>query len=151
MAPPRPTLGHYRGGSLTYLKLISCVLRIQREGHREPRNKVGFFSPAERLVGFEPGTFQFWSKHLNPLGHSLRKVDLIEKKPKQAKYANDCNKRMSNLELSHNWLDLYDLVKSFEVTKKLFKFEVPWDELSKNSFLPFGSQRRIKYSEKNKN
>ena len=58
---------------------------------------------------------------------------------------------MSNLELSYNWLDLYDLVKSFEVTKKLLKFEVPWDELSKNSFIPFGSQRRIKYPEQNKN
>ena len=57
LAAPRPTLGHYRGGSLTHPMLITCVLHIRPEGHREPRNEVGSLSPAERLVGFEPGTF----------------------------------------------------------------------------------------------
>ena len=28
-------------------------------------------SLTECLVGFEPGTFQFWSQSLNPLDHSL--------------------------------------------------------------------------------
>ena len=70
LAAPQPTLGHYRGGSLTHPMLITCVLHIWPEGHREPRNKVGSLSPVERLVGFEPGTFRFWSKPLNPLGHS---------------------------------------------------------------------------------
>ena len=70
LAAPRPTLSHYRGGSLTHQMLITCVLHIWPEGHREPRNGVGSIGPAERLVGFEPGTFQFWSQCLNPLGHS---------------------------------------------------------------------------------
>ena len=47
-----------------------CVLHFRPEGHREPRNEVGSLSPAERLVGFEPGTFWFLLQRLNPLGHS---------------------------------------------------------------------------------
>ena len=69
MAAPRPALGHYRGGSLTHPMLVTCVLHIRSEGHREPRNEVGSLSPAERLVGFEPGTIRFWWQRLNPLGH----------------------------------------------------------------------------------
>ena len=82
MTAPRPTLGHYRGDSLTYPMLITCVLHIRPEGHRElmlitcvlrirpegqqePRNEVGSLSPAERLVGFEPGTFRFLLQRLN--------------------------------------------------------------------------------------
>ena len=34
-----------------------CVLHLRPKGHREPRNKVGTLSPAERLVGFQPVTF----------------------------------------------------------------------------------------------
>ena len=44
-----------------------CVLHFRPEGHREPRNEVGSLSPAERLVGFEPGTFRFLLQRLNPL------------------------------------------------------------------------------------
>ena len=33
----------------------------------EPRNKIGSLSPAERLVGFEPGTFQFYHNVLTHL------------------------------------------------------------------------------------
>ena len=69
MVAPQSTLGHYRGGSLTHPMLITCVLHIWPEGHREPRNEVGSLSPAEHIVGFEPGTFRFWSQCLNPLGH----------------------------------------------------------------------------------
>ena len=29
------------------------------EGYQEPRREVGSLSPAERLVGFELGTFRF--------------------------------------------------------------------------------------------
>ena len=82
MTAPRPTLGHYRGDSLTHPMLITCVLHIRPEGHRElmlitcvlrirpegqqePRNEVGSLSPAERLVGFEPGTFRFLLQRLN--------------------------------------------------------------------------------------
>ena len=82
MTAPRPTLGHYRGDSPTHSMLITCVLHIRPEGHRElmlitcvlrirpegqqePRNEVGSLSPAERLVGFEPGTFRFLLQRLN--------------------------------------------------------------------------------------
>ena len=37
-AVPRPTLGHYRGDSLTHAMLITAFLHIRPEGHREPRN-----------------------------------------------------------------------------------------------------------------
>ena len=47
-----------------------CILHFRPEGHREPRNKVGSLSLAERLVGIEPGTFQFLVQRLNPLIHS---------------------------------------------------------------------------------
>ena len=59
LAAPRPTSGHYRGDSLTHPMLITAFLHIRPEGHREPRSEVGSLSPAERLVGFEPGTFRF--------------------------------------------------------------------------------------------
>ena len=39
-AAPRPTLGHYRGGSLTHPMLITCVLHIRPEGHREVTNNI---------------------------------------------------------------------------------------------------------------
>ena len=70
LATLRPTLGHYRGGSLIHLVLITCVLHIRPEGHLGPRNEVGSLSPAEHLVGFEPTTFRLWLQRLNPLGHS---------------------------------------------------------------------------------
>ena len=47
-----------------------CVLHFRPEGHREPRNEVGSLSPAKRLLGFEPGTFQFLVQCLDPLDHS---------------------------------------------------------------------------------
>ena len=74
LAAPPPTLGLYRGGSLTHPMLITCVLHIRPEGHEELRNEVGSLSSAECLVEFEPGTFRFWSQRLHPLGDSpLRK------------------------------------------------------------------------------
>ena len=75
LAAPRPTLGHSRGDSLTNPMLITAFfIHIRPEGHRGPRNKVGSLSPAERLVGFEPGTFRFILQRLNPLGHYGIKV-----------------------------------------------------------------------------
>ena len=59
LAAPRPTLGHYRGGSLTHPMLITCVLHIRPEGYWDPRSEVGSLSTAEHLVGFEPETFRF--------------------------------------------------------------------------------------------
>ena len=67
LVAPWPALGHYRGDSLTHLMLITAVLHFQPKGHQEPRNKVGSLSPAEHLVGFEPGTFRFLLQCLNPL------------------------------------------------------------------------------------
>ena len=52
--------------------LITAFVHVRPEGHREPRNEVGSLSPAERLAGFEPGTFRFWLQRLNPLGRSPR-------------------------------------------------------------------------------
>ena len=49
--------------------LITAFLQIRPEGHQEPRNEVQSWSPADRLVGFEPKTFRFWLQRLNPLGH----------------------------------------------------------------------------------
>ena len=57
LAVPLPTLGHSQGDSLTNLMLITVFLHVRPEGHREPRSEVGSLSPAEHLVGFEPGTF----------------------------------------------------------------------------------------------
>ena len=50
------TLGHSWRDSLTKPK---CFLQFWPEDHWEPHNEVGPLSPAEHLVGFEPGTFQF--------------------------------------------------------------------------------------------
>ena len=71
LAAPRPTLGHYLGGSLTYPMLIPCVLHIRPGGHLEPRTEVVSLSLAERLVEFKPGTFRFWSQRLNPCYKTL--------------------------------------------------------------------------------
>ena len=70
MAAPWPTLGQYWGDSLTHPMLITAFSHFQPEGHQEPHNEVGSLSLTTCLVGFEPGTFQFWLIHLNPLGHS---------------------------------------------------------------------------------
>ena len=39
-ADPRPTLVHYRQGSLTHPMLTTCVLHIRAEGHREVTNNI---------------------------------------------------------------------------------------------------------------
>ena len=67
---PRPTLGHSQEDSLTNPMLITVFVQVWTEAHWEPHNKVGYLSPAKHPAGFEPGTFRFWLKHLNPLGHS---------------------------------------------------------------------------------
>ena len=59
LAALQPTYGHYLGGSLTHLMLITAFLHILPEGHWEPRDEVGSLSMAKRLVGFELGTFRF--------------------------------------------------------------------------------------------
>ena len=55
----RPMLGHSQKGSLTNPMLITAFEQVRPEGHREPRSEAGYLTPAERLVGFEPGTFKF--------------------------------------------------------------------------------------------
>ena len=58
LAALRPTLSHSQGSSLTYLMLISGFYLFCPESHGEPHNEVGLLSPAEYLVGFEPGTLR---------------------------------------------------------------------------------------------
>ena len=50
---------HYWGESLTNLMLMPAYCQCSSELHREPLNEIGSLTPAEYLVGFEPGTFQF--------------------------------------------------------------------------------------------
>ena len=58
LAAPRPTLGHYRGGSLTKLMLITpLAYQFRPESHRYPRRENGSQSPADQLVPFELGSF----------------------------------------------------------------------------------------------
>ena len=61
---------HYWGGSLTHPMLITASFYVCPKVHWEPPNEVGSLTPAEHLVGFDPGTFRFWLQCLNPLGHS---------------------------------------------------------------------------------
>ena len=74
---PPPSLGHCWGDSFTHPMLITshCVLNFRSESHREPRNKAGSLSTAERLLEFEPGTFRFLMQRLNRLGHSSQIID----------------------------------------------------------------------------
>ena len=57
--PHGQLLGDSQGDSLTNLILITAFYLCQPEGQWEPHNEVGSLSPAERLAGFEPGTFWF--------------------------------------------------------------------------------------------
>ena len=59
LAVPRSTLGHSQGDILTNVMLITAFIQVRPRGHREPHNKVGLISPAERLAGFERGTCRF--------------------------------------------------------------------------------------------
>ena len=59
LAVPRPTFDHSQGDSLTNPMLITAFVQVLPEDHRELCNEVGFLSPPEHLVGFEPGTFRF--------------------------------------------------------------------------------------------
>ena len=49
LAAPRPTLSHYREDCLTHPMLILALFKFHPEGHWNPRNDVGFRSPAERI------------------------------------------------------------------------------------------------------
>ena len=54
LTAPRPILEHNWGVNYT----------ISSRSHLDPRSKVGSLSPAERLVGFEPGTFRLYHNAL---------------------------------------------------------------------------------------
>ena len=62
-----PTLGHWQEDNLTYQMLITAFVKLQPEGHTEPRNEVGSLSLPKHLVGYEPGIFPFLSQCMNPL------------------------------------------------------------------------------------
>ena len=58
MVALRSSLGHCQGGNPTNIN--HCVqIFVRPEGHREPRNEFGSLRLAERLVGFEPGSYRF--------------------------------------------------------------------------------------------
>ena len=57
LAAPRSTLGHHWEGSFTHPMLITAFSYFRPKGHREPRDELGSFSPAEHLVGFQPENF----------------------------------------------------------------------------------------------
>ena len=70
LAAARPTLGHYRGGSLTHLMLSTAFLHIQPKGHRGPRNEphmLGYHREHRKLqiltaqlpVTFQDGIYLF--------------------------------------------------------------------------------------------
>ena len=69
LAAPRPTLGHYRGDSLTHPMLITAFFYIFDPVTGSLVTRLGPLSPAEHLVGFEPGTFRLLLQRLNPLTH----------------------------------------------------------------------------------
>ena len=58
LGPPPPL---QKGGghcvNLTNPILITAFYLFRPEGHQKPPSEVGSLSPAECLVGFEPGTF----------------------------------------------------------------------------------------------
>ena len=56
---PQPTLGHSQENSFTNPMLVTAFELFRSECHWEPRNEVGSLNLAERLVGFESGTFRF--------------------------------------------------------------------------------------------
>ena len=66
LAAPRPTLGYYRGGSLTHLMLITAFLHVWHESQYVPCNEIGSLSPAKHLVGFEQRTFPILIKTPQP-------------------------------------------------------------------------------------
>ena len=54
MAPPRPTLGHWQQGNLTYSMVNTLLFFTWNYGHQEPHNKVGSLSPAKYKEGSLP-------------------------------------------------------------------------------------------------
>ena len=51
--------------------LITAFRLLWPKVHRELCHKGRSLTLAKNLLGFEPGTFQFWSQHIDPLDHSL--------------------------------------------------------------------------------
>ena len=68
--PQRQFWATFEKATLLTRWLSLRLMLIWPEGYRESDNEVGSQSPAEHLVGFEPGSFQFWMWGLNLLGHS---------------------------------------------------------------------------------
>ena len=57
LAVPWPALGHHQGDRVIDPVLIFALFKFQPKSHWGPHNNVGFLSPPERLVKFEPETF----------------------------------------------------------------------------------------------
>ena len=65
LAALQPTLGYFQGDNLTNPILITASELFRPNITGNPRNEVGSLSLAERLVRFQPGTFQFLSQRSN--------------------------------------------------------------------------------------
>ena len=50
-------------------------LWIRRGGHPEPCNKVGYQNLAKSTVGYEQGTFQFWTQRLKQVFQIALRVE----------------------------------------------------------------------------
>ena len=65
LAAPQPTLGLLSRGQDHSPNVNYCVLStFNMKAIRNHENEVGSLSPAKHLVGFEPGTLQFFHKTL---------------------------------------------------------------------------------------
>ena len=100
MAVSWPTLGHSQRDSLTDPMLITAYVRIRLKGHREPRNEVGSLRLAERLTGFEPGTFRFLIQRLNCSKAFKNLFILIPKNKHQLKRSSTLLKRFCRSKFS---------------------------------------------------
>ena len=68
LTAPGQTLGHYQGGSLTHPMLITAFFTYLTQRSLGALQWVWVPKPSQPPSGF--WTFQFWSQHFNPLGHS---------------------------------------------------------------------------------
>ena len=88
MGAPRPNLGHYRRDSLSHPMSITAFWHFSTRSSSGSSLRDGSQSPAECLVGFEPGFFRFdW----NSLTHW---VTLSEKENIHKVAAKICNEEI---------------------------------------------------------
>ena len=77
-AAPLPTMGHSPWGQPRQADVNHCILAILTWSLPKALQGCGsLLNPAaEWLVGFEPGTFRFYSQCINPRGYSPRIISV---------------------------------------------------------------------------